>query len=1713
MAVSFSATGAGAGATYDWDLGSGLLKGKKDTITAAYSTAGKYTIIMVAHLAGGGTCTVQKDTFITVLPQPVPVMKVYPGTTICDIARQVTFIDSTANILSRQWVIESSSFTSQKVNYHFFNAARQDITLKVTDKNGCTNIITNSVFINDTVPVDFCANINIADINTVTAVFSPDVGTVANRTIVGYLWSFPGGTPSSYSGKTPPKISYPSATKTYAVSLTIVMKDGCTYTQTRSQFISPYISPQFISQCISKGLVVSGLGTGGRTNFQFSYPGAYTASPLPNSDNMYAVTYLTPGDYGMSISYDYASTLKPSGYSCQTTATYSKYITLVGPKASFTSHDNQLCYISDTVHFINTTVAAGATGIKYTWYLIDVATNATLVMGPTSTLDTFFIPHGTSSYNVALVAKSKNGCTDSTFSKAFITVASPTADFKLGNTSTCFNGDPVTLEAKPTPPEQPGVSNYKYYWRIISEADTFNQTPAYTDVVFFSPPLIGKYDVYLSVSNSHCSGSILKKAAFNVLGDKSSIILDDSLGCLNPDFRTKAHVGPESIYPPNLNIKPSYYWHASSNDANPVTFSDPTASTTEVVATSPGCHDILLDITIFTGTDTCTVTYKNTLCAGVPISFDIDLFKQDQTPALPWKCAGDTVNVNNTTDPRALSYKWSITPKGLAVILPNDTARNIKIVFKADTCYNVQLWANLSRNGVICSDSLVTPVCLLGPKPDFYSITPTFYCAPAICKFVNTSVKKQHTLVNPDNGADLMTQLYFWDFGDGTSLLTNNDTVISHVYLSQQKSSYDVTLTAFDTNFTGHPACSNTITKKSTITVTGPVPKFDMSARNGCDSLLVTFKNTSLHSKKSYFFDGDGGGADSLISTSHWYKIQDPDKDSIIFYPTLLSEDDTACRIFFRDSIKIFRTPKDLKITTDKTVGCLPFTVHFNPISRAATSWKWDLNNDGKIDDSTKTPFYTYSISGFYRARLMVTNHGYCPVTRFSDTLQAAPNASASFSISTKNICGSKQVKFTNTSKGYKNFVFDYGDGSPMDSDNIATHLYAFDPAKAIGDSLVFHPMINAYNAAGCSNIHMDTIVVYPAPQAGYQVSAINGCAPFLVNFRDTSRYGFGAEWDFDDDGNVDAYGKSVTHVFPSGVYSVNLRSFTAKGCVDTLLKTNLIRVNQPPVADFRVRDSAICFQDTAHFINLTQPSASVVAWLWKFNDPASANDTSTSLNPAYVFHSKGLHSITLMAVDDKGCTDTMTKKAIYVQDTLPPANTGLESVSVKDTHSVVITWQPSKVPLFKQYILEQWVNGIPMGIDTISTTQDTVANVVNPAINTSIASYCYSLRTMNTCGRVSAIGASHCTILLTGSADIGPVNTLSWSPYIGWRPNRYVIYREGNNGNLVRLDSVDGSINGYKDTSLCNEKYCYFIEAINDSLHVGSMSNRICLQAQYNLQSRPVKLRYATVINNNSINLSWDTIYYPRLAVYALDRYSKTTGWIKNDTTVVGNTFNDTRVDVNNESYTYQVRTLDKCGYYGPFGNPGTSILLSQNIENDKVSLKWNAYKLWPAGVKNYALQIQAKNRKYQTIKILVDTFFTDDSVYNAIDTAYCYRIVAHENGPDSSVSNLTCAVLPSRIFVPNAFTPGNKDSVNDVWIVSSVGIRNAVGSELTEFHVRVFNRWGMLVFESFDLHHGWDGTFRGMGALLGVYIYMIDAQGVDGKNIHLKGNVTLIK
>ncbi|MNK05415.1 Bacterial Ig-like domain (group 2) [compost metagenome] len=127
---------------------------------------------------------------------------------------------------------------------------------------------------------------------------------------------------------------------------------------------------------------------------------------------------------------------------------------------------------------------------------------------------------------------------------------------------------------------------------------------------------------------------------------------------------------------------------------------------------------------------------------------------------------------------------------------------------------------------------------------------------------------------------------------------------------------------------------------------------------------------------------------------------------------------------------------------------------------------------------------------------------------------------------------------------------------------------------------------------------------------------------------------------------------------------------------------------------------------------------------------------------------------------------------------------------------------------------------------------------------------------------------------------------------------------------------------------------------------------------------------------------------------------------------------------------------------------------------------------------------------------------------VYDDVTGAYNVELIA-SNGFCSDTATIVVSVVDELFwFVPNSFTPDG-DEVNNYFtpIFSS-------GFDIRDYSFLIYNRWGEIIFESRDMHIGWDGTYNGSACQEGIYTYkiMLKERSID-KRYEIAGHVNLLK
>lgn len=165
-------------------------------------------------------------------------------------------------------------------------------------------------------------------------------------------------------------------------------------------------------------------------------------------------------------------------------------------------------------------------------------------------------------------------------------------------------------------------------------------------------------------------------------------------------------------------------------------------------------------------------------------------------------------------------------------------------------------------------------------------------------------------------------------------------------------------------------------------------------------------------------------------------------------------------------------------------------------------------------------------------------------------------------------------------------------------------------------------------------------------------------------------------------------------------------------------------------------------------------------------------------------------------------------------------------------------------------------------------------------------------------------------------------------------------------------------------------------------------------------------------------------------------------------------------------------------------------------SLGNDTSVCFGTAIELTPAFVSAYD-QISWSSGAENTENISLELTNTETIVWAEVSQNNCVS-------SDTIIVRLGGDNCPLPIVVPNAFSPDG-ESTNDRFRV--------VADFVKDFEMRIYNRWGQLLFYTENVNEGWDGTYRDINQPLGAYVYEIRVRFLDGQNTQLSGNVTLIR
>ncbi len=497
---------------------------------------------------------------------------------------------------------------------------------------------------------------------------------------------------------------------------------------------------------------------------------------------------------------------------------------------------------------------------------------------------------------------------------------------------------------------------------------------------------------------------------------------------------------------------------------------------------------------------------------------------------------------------------------------------------------------------------------------------------------------------------------------------------------------------------------------------------------------------------------------------------------------------------------------------------------------------------------------------------------------------------------------------------------------------------------------------------------------------------------------------------------------------------------------------------------------------------------------------------------------------------DSSGCSSRSSVAGDLFQDATAPVLSSIDTVSVDPVSGkAVLGWPTNASPDALGYYIYQNVTGIWTIIDTVYAP---VTSYIDPINDPGLGVISYKIAAFDSCDNTSVLSANHNTIhLQTFLAVCDYQIELNWTEYVNMKPalGGYNVYYSENGGPLTLLSThAPGDTTTVHSGLTKDAQYCYVIQAYDSLQEKTALSNVACEIAHQPGQPEFVYIRYATIANNDHVNLRIHVDTAAWVKEYRIWRSRDTATQLYQLLTTIAPTapttvdyieYDDYDVYVHDNSYWYKVTVIDSCGVEVLESNEARSILLEAGaIDNFTNRIIWNNYTHWYGGLASFNIY-RAIDDAWDPIPLanqppsLGGNEYIDD-ITNYAETGgkFCYYIEALE-GPGNeyffqevSISNTACVEQPPRVFIPNAFSP---KGYNNVFYPVAVFVKSE------DYVFKIYNRWGELIYEA-DIpgqEHGWDGKYEGEFVPAGVYVYYVRFKTATGDYFEKRGTVTVVK
>ncbi|MFM8949169.1 MAG: PKD domain-containing protein, partial [Bacteroidota bacterium] len=673
---------------------------------------------------------------------------------------------------------------------------------------------------------------------------------------------------------------------------------------------------------------------------------------------------------------------------------------------------------------------------------------------------------------------------------------------------------------------------------------------------------------------------------------------------------------------------------------------------------------------------------------------------------------------------------------------------------------------------------------------------------------------------------------------------------------------------------------------------------------------------------------------------------------------------------------------------------CAPSLVSFVNQSTGATSWKWDFG-DGTTS-TNENPAHIYHLPGVYTVTLISFSAVGCSDTLVKVDYVTVPGTYSEFTMANAVNCFNTAVQFVDLSIGATSWFWNFGDGFTSTLQN---------PSHTYQDSGSYTVTLITSNNTGCSSFYTlpNPITIYPLPEAIATVSSAIGCHPLAVSFSNQSINASSYHWDFGNGDTSNLATPNYSYTAP-GSFQVQLIAYTNMGCADTLMLPGFITVNPTPSAAFTTSGNQGCNPYPVAFTN-NSTFLSGPMYNWSFGSGAN----SSSASPSYTYADSGNYLVTLVIVNQEGCSDTTTAN-IQVNLT-PTANASM--VNILGCAPIVTSF--TNLSLNADSIVWHFGDGTT-SVDANPTHQYNAGNY-NPYLVAYSNAGCRD------------------TFMLPGQVLVHPVPTAAFtaSQNAGCPGSTFAMQNQSTPtiGLVYSWNIAGASYSSLNPSVVLNTPGFYDASLVvtNQFGCSDTLTNTAYIEVYDTLPPPLSPILSVSVVDDQSVEIVWQNTAVSDFGAYRLFRKNNDTGLftqVYSTTTnpVIGpggtSSFIDNGLNTLRNTYTYKLQTEDRCAYVLPLSASvaHTTINITATANSNNIRVEWTPY--GGCQVASYELErLDLTSGIIDHVASLPGTVTSYDDLDFPCPFPYSYRVRATDLCGNTYVSwSDTSAATPANIL-----------------------------------------------------------------------------------------------